>query len=729
MNLFANHDRAASREVPSMTRVGKSGIAWLLALGACAAAVAQHPGPQKISLADSSGRPAADNLFAHAVDVFLSSPGATCAAAGLPDGRYYLQVTDPSGKYLLSTDPPQARLITVRGGLFVQAGLTAHAIAPASVGCRSSLLAVAPIRETSKFGGIYKVWVTPADDFEGDPSVPDNVCGPGCFHGFDTAQSLTVNFGLKSSRACPTQCASGAVYADANGNGRRDAGESGLAGVMVDVTDDSGIAMSAVTGPDGSWMVCGLTAQHYTVRETVPAGYTQTGPAGSGRPARGVSFSGFAYSIDVCTDDIEGLDFGNQSFPASISGVKFNDINGNGIEDPGEAGVAGVTIMLTDSAQNVTTAVTDSSGHFSFENLPAGSYTLSEALPSGTVQTSPGGGGYIGVVLMPGEQFTGALFGNQVESASGSIAGTGFLDVNGNGIREPDEPGFPGVVVELAGSASATMTTDENGNFSFTGLAAGSYTLSEVVPPGYQQTVPASGSYAIVLAGGQAAGGYLFGNAPTAAATGTISGVKFEDDNGNGLRDAGEPGIAGVTITLAGGGRVLSTVTGADGSFSFTGLAAGAYTISETVPPGYVQTAPGGSGTIEIDLAAGQVSSNNLFGNMPLPVGSIEGVKFFDLNGNGVFDPGVDTYIVGVTIELLDTNGNIVATTTSGRFGAFSFANIPPGTYTMREIEPFGFGQTAPPNHGTFTVTVEPGKTASGFAFGNRCTFINPVLP
>jgi hypothetical protein len=47
----------------------------------------------------------------------------------------------------------------------------------------------------------------------------------------------------------------------------------------------------------------------------------------------------------------------------------------------------------------------------------------------------------------------------------------------------------------------------------------------------------------------------------------------------------------------------------------------------------------------------------------------------------------------------------------------------------MREVEPFGFGQTAPPNHGTFTVTVEPGQTASGFAFGNRCTFVNPVFP
>ena len=75
--------------------------------------------------------------------------------------------------------------------------------------------------------------------------------------------------------------------------------------------------------------------------------------------------------------------------------------------------------------------------------------------------------------------------------------------------------------------------------------------------------------------------------------------MKFNDINGNGVRDAGEPGLSGVTITRTSSpndvtGATLSVVTGADGSFVFNAVPLGIYTLRETVPAGFVQTVPGG---------------------------------------------------------------------------------------------------------------------------------------
>src|SRR3989338_5327757 len=70
----------------------------------------------------------------------------------------------------------------------------------------------------------------------------------------------------------------------------------------------------------------------------------------------------------------------------TISGVKFNDIDGDGVKDTGETGLAGWTITLNPSA---VTAVTDSTGIYSFAGLADGTYTVCETMQSGWTQTSP----------------------------------------------------------------------------------------------------------------------------------------------------------------------------------------------------------------------------------------------------------------------------------------------------------------------------------------------------
>lgn len=98
---------------------------------------------------------------------------------------------------------------------------------------------------------------------------------------------------------------------------------------------------------------------------------------------------------------------------------------------------------------------------------------------------------------------------------------------------------------------------------------------------------------------------------------GSISGIKFDDENGNGRKDEGERGLAGWTITLTpgGGGTPQTDTTDADGSYSFTGLAAGTYTVSETAQSGWRQTAPAAPGTHSVTLTAGQRVTGKDFGN------------------------------------------------------------------------------------------------------------------
>jgi hypothetical protein len=212
---------------------------------------------------------------------------------------------------------------------------------------------------------------------------------------------------------------------------------------------------------------------------------------------------------------------------------------------------------------------------------------------------------------------------------------------------------------------------------------------------------------------------------------GTISGLKFVDVNGNGARDAGEPGLAGVTVFLdANNNGVLdpgevSTVTAADGTFSFSNLLAGTYHVREVVPPAYVQTA---QLKADATLAGGQNATGVAFGNFKL--GSISGTLFDDLTGDGFTpdDPVLNSAnpdFVPVTIQL-SQGSTLLATTTTNTSGTYTFTGLGPGTYTVNEVNPNGWIQTA--STGTTIVATSGFAATSNFDIFKAASIVNNTL-
>lgn len=181
----------------------------------------------------------------------------------------------------------------------------------------------------------------------------------------------------------------------------------------------------------------------------------------------------------------------------------------------------------------------------------------------------------------------------------------------------------------------------------------------------------------------------------TVSAPASIRGVVFNDSNLNGTQAAGEPGIGSVRVDLydsTGTTLIASTTTTAGGSYSFTNLTPGTYQVVETDLAGYVSTTPN---TVAATVNAGGSATVN-FGDYKLTGGalsSISGVVFNDANGNGNQDAG-ELPISGVTIQLKNNAGTVIATTTTNASGAYTFSNLTAGTYTVTEIDLAGYSST-----------------------------------
>jgi hypothetical protein len=192
-------------------RTGISVVAALAVFAALPALAAAAPsGAIFTTLPD--GSEVNFNQFPSKEAVYLDGgpgPGAPQTAAGLDDGTYVFQVTDPSGKVLLSQDAAACRQFTVADGVItgVVASGCEH-LTGTDIDHGATTVQLMPYLDTPNNGGVYKVWATLVEDYlagctalgvNNGLSVVDCGNAPGNRHGFVPADSKTDNFKVRSA--------------------------------------------------------------------------------------------------------------------------------------------------------------------------------------------------------------------------------------------------------------------------------------------------------------------------------------------------------------------------------------------------------------------------------------------------------------------------------------------------------------------------------------------------
>ena len=575
------------------------------------------------------------------------------------------------------------------------------------------------------------------------------------------------------------------IYQDLNGNGVQDPGEPGIAGIVVQLCGDldnidatpptcrtettdadgdylfgDGLAGDGVTVDSNDTAVPGTTGtEDYTITITnPPAGAVNSAdPDGGSANVAQLTLPGGVSNLDQ--------DFG-YVFVASLSGNVSQDTNGDGV---GDANLPGTVVQLyTDPngdgnpADGVFYAqtVTDASGNYSFTGVPIGDYVIVEIDPAGLRSvndgdSSPDAGGdavnvslvdsYIPVSLASGEVDADNNF---VDAATSSIAGKVWLDEDFDGILDTEEAGITGVTVELVsgGVVIATVVTDANGNYLFDGVIPGSYTVNVVdgtLPGGLTNTAGIGGTdpKPVTVQSGDKVQDVNFGYIPSAADTGALGDRVWSDADGDGIQDPGEAGLAGVSLSLvnSAGATIATTTTNSDGDYLFTGVPFGEdYTVqispSDAVLSGYTPTvgpqSEGGYISNPVTLDAGlRVVTDLDFGFDNPATNTITDTIWIDSNGDGVLDGG-ERRVAGVTVDILNASGEVVATTTSDSNGEVTFSGLPDGNYTLRITDQEGklagySGTTFEGRAGVSdSVAVSGGQTVTDTSFG----YNNPGL-
>ncbi len=373
--------------------------------------------------------------------------------------------------------------------------------------------------------------------------------------------TTTVDFGFT-----PPGSISGVVYYDANGNGTMDGGEQVM---VVPIT---------ITGPGGTYTVLTLGGGNYSQANLPPGTYSvdiDTAYVQTIFPGANLSFGSDPTSVTVTSGNDLTADFGF-SPPGTISGIVFNDLNGNGVHDTGE-GIPNITVTITGTSGGPIVLTTNASGAYSQTGLAADTYsvdadTTDGDLPAGAVLTY--GSDPTSVVLAVGGS-EAVDFGFVVPP--GSISGVVYSDLNNDGNFDTGE-GLSGITVTITGTGGPyTLITGADGSYSQSGLVPGSYSvnLDETdadIPTGATFSIGTDPATVTVPSGGNVTADFGF------TPPGSISGIVFQDLNGNNAFDAGE-GLPNVTVTITGTGGPYALTTGADGSYSQSGLVPGDYDV------------------------------------------------------------------------------------------------------------------------------------------------------
>ncbi|MBE7556419.1 MAG: DUF11 domain-containing protein [Anaerolineales bacterium] len=562
-----------------------------------------------------------------------------------------------------------------------------------------------------------------------------------------------VSFGYRS--ATNQGGVTGYIWNDRDNDGIWDANEEPIPNVQVTLCDSAGVncTITATTSSSGFYSFTVNVPVTYTIKviTTDLPGMTQSGDPDQPNTLC-TTCDNTKAAFPVAAHEIKGpYNFGYTG-GLSIGDTVYADWNGDGTQDSGEEGIGNVTVYLYrdvdgDGVLNsitdtlIATQTTTADGLYTFTNLAGNGnrYIVSvnsTTLPSGYTQTAdPDQLGVTctlcdgrGAVTLNSTNVTTVDFGYQ-PTGSASIGDFVWRDSDADGVQDGGESGISNVTIRLYedtdndGIISLTLdalvmttTTNASGLYTFTNLPAGNFLvdIDSVITDtsGNRLTLGLSSDpHDVTLAANQHYLNADFGYIPA----GIIGDLIWQDNNGNGQWEAGEPGIPGITVTLyiSGSATPLYTMTtNASGIYSFTGLVSGTYTVrvlASSLPAGYIQTGdpeyPVLSGTTYLEICSddlsdtfggcnaesllflrpGQIDLTRDFGFRPPR--SIGDFVWLDNDGDGVQDPG-EPGLSGITITLTTPGGSVFTTTTdiNGYYGFGGTTLNLDGTYTVSVI-------------------------------------------
>ena len=496
---------------------------------------------------------------------------------------------------------------------------------------------------------------------------------------------------------------SGKVVNDVDGSSSVNGGDTDKPGVILDLKYYGVHVAFATTSGTGDYSFAVALPGSHTITPTNLAAneaisFPTSGAVAVNHPALGGA------------DSVRNIAI----YAGSITGRKFNDVNDNGVDNT-EPGYGGWTIELhRDSCNGPIVKTTTTAAVTGTYTMPAGpgTYFLKEVLQSGFRNTTPLCQGPI-VVSGPsgGSPVTGPSFGN---FKKGKIDLRLNVDNNGNGVKEGgDFLTLPGLLYEAL-------------EFRKNGVLVSRDTLGRTSIDLTSKTVLDTGLYTVVLVTGPPAG-WVRTNSPTLSfdlrtsdfagtaqlldfAYQSIAGQKFEDNNGDGIKNGADAGLSGWTINLSGPAS-LSTITNVSGDYSFTNLVGGAsdYSISEVLQAGWTKTTPATSHSVPRSSGATVTGKN--FGNFKNV--SISGMKYRDRNNDGARQIATEE---GLNLWEINLTGQTSQMTVGG--GLFSFTDVGPGTVTLTETDQIGWTRTQPVS-GSYILVLSSGVNVSGQDFGN----------